>query len=59
LNYPFIDRDPIPPASAGEAIYHQSNDAFWQLWTSFTRIRRKTKTTYERLTEAVDAELVK
>jgi len=30
MNYPFIDRDSILAASAGEAIFHQSNDAFWQ-----------------------------
>ncbi|MEO3946976.1 thioredoxin domain-containing protein [Gorillibacterium sp. CAU 1737] len=30
MNYPFIDRDSILAAGAGEAIYQQSNDAFWQ-----------------------------
>ncbi|WP_058302252.1 DsbA family protein [Gorillibacterium timonense] len=30
MNYPFIDRDSILAASAGEALFHQSNEAFWQ-----------------------------
>ncbi|WP_438434300.1 DsbA family protein [Gorillibacterium sp. sgz500922] len=30
MNYPFIDRDSILAASAGEAVFHQSNEAFWQ-----------------------------
>ncbi|MEK4983646.1 DsbA family protein [Bacillus sp. FSL K6-6540] len=32
MNYAFIDRDSILAASAGEAIYHQSNDKFWDYY---------------------------
>ncbi|MNO96967.1 Disulfide bond formation protein D precursor [compost metagenome] len=30
MNYPFLDRDSILAAAAGESIYQQSNDAFWE-----------------------------
>ncbi|SDE90217.1 Thioredoxin [Fontibacillus panacisegetis] len=30
MNFAFIDRDSILAASAGEAIYHQNNEAFWE-----------------------------
>lgn len=30
MNFPFLDRDSILAASAGEAIFHQSNDRFWE-----------------------------
>lgn len=30
MNYAFLDRDSYLAASAGEAIYHQSNDKFWE-----------------------------
>jgi protein-disulfide isomerase len=30
MNYAFLDRDSILAAAAGESIYKQSNDAFWQ-----------------------------
>lgn len=32
MNYAFIDRDSLLAASAGEAIYNQSNDLFWQYY---------------------------
>lgn len=30
MNFAFIDRDSILAASAGEAIFHQSNEKFWE-----------------------------
>ncbi|MNM94933.1 Disulfide bond formation protein D precursor [compost metagenome] len=32
INYPFIDRDSILAASAGEAIAKQNNDKFWEFY---------------------------
>ncbi|AKG35033.1 DsbA family protein [Paenibacillus durus] len=33
MNFAFIDRDSYLAASAGEAIYHQSNEKFWEYVT--------------------------
>lgn len=33
MNFAFIDRDSYLAASAGEAIYHQSNEKFWEYAT--------------------------
>ncbi|MNI61293.1 Disulfide bond formation protein D precursor [compost metagenome] len=30
MNFAFIDRDSILAASAGEAIFHQNNEKFWE-----------------------------
>lgn len=32
MNYAFIDRDSYLAAAAGEAVYHQSNDKFWEFY---------------------------